>query len=376
MVRRPFMPGSPVWVGPHIHATPDTNPAPYRGDWPLVRVRARSNHPATGPDRRRDPPRSNASSSPACRSSFPSTRSRARPTASSATRATRSKHPARVSTITAGLVNERAIDGLREILEYSPGAYAPSSYGELTVVLHPRRCRRGLPQRPAPQLQLLRLPAVVQRRRGRRRRARPGSVVFGAGYLTGGYVNYVTKQPKFSGPRRPSPRASARGRPARRLSLPTAQRAARHDRPGQRQPRVAPQLRGQGRRHLFPPRRREGRPAGPLRRAHVEAASRRHARVQRAVALAKRARDARRQPRQPGPHLALALLHRHLRRRPRRLQPRPGPGDGRGHAPPRDATLLLARRFRQRARRLRAAHRDDRPLARTPRSSTARSSST
>src|SRR5258708_9303389 len=41
--------------------------------------------------------------------------------------------PPSVSTLTAASVNERAILGLRDILEYSPGAYAPSSYGELTM---------------------------------------------------------------------------------------------------------------------------------------------------------------------------------------------------------------------------------------------------
>ena len=108
--------------------------------------------------------------------------------------------PRAVSTITAGLVNERAIDGLREILEYSPGAYAPSSYGELTVsylrgdvaeaYLNGQR-RSDNFYGYLPSFNGVEAVDVV---RG------PGSVVFGAGYLTGGYVNYVTKQPQFSGP--------------------------------------------------------------------------------------------------------------------------------------------------------------------------------
>lgn len=108
--------------------------------------------------------------------------------------------PRAVSTITAGLVNDRAIHGLRDILEYSPGAYAPSSYGELTMpyirgdvaeayVNGQRRTNNEYGF-------LLSFNGVeaVDIVRG------AGSAVFGAGYLTGGYVNYQTKQPKFSGP--------------------------------------------------------------------------------------------------------------------------------------------------------------------------------
>jgi hypothetical protein len=108
--------------------------------------------------------------------------------------------PRAVSTITAGQDNERAIDGLRELLENRPGAYAPSSYGELTVsylrgdvaeaYLNGQR-RSDNFYGYLPSFNGVEAVDVV---RG------PGSVVFGAGYLTGGYVNYVTKQPKFSAP--------------------------------------------------------------------------------------------------------------------------------------------------------------------------------
>ncbi len=108
--------------------------------------------------------------------------------------------PRAFSTITAGLVNERAIDGLREILEYSPGTYAPSSYGELTVAYVRGDVAEAYVngQRRSDNFYGY-LPSfngieAVDLVRG------PGSVVFGAGYLTGGYVNYVTKQPQFSGP--------------------------------------------------------------------------------------------------------------------------------------------------------------------------------
>ncbi len=107
--------------------------------------------------------------------------------------------PRSVSTITAALVNERAVHGLRDILEYSPGAYAPSSYGELTVpyirgdvaeaYVNGQRRTNNL-YGFLPSFNGVEAVDVV---RG------AGSAVFGAGYLTGGYVNYVTKQPNFSG---------------------------------------------------------------------------------------------------------------------------------------------------------------------------------
>jgi hypothetical protein len=108
--------------------------------------------------------------------------------------------PRSMSTITAGLVNERAIHGLRDILEYSPGAYAPSSYGELTMpyirgdvaesyVNGQRRTNNEYGFLPS-----FNGVEAVDVVRG------AGSAVFGAGYLTGGYVNYQTKQPQFSGP--------------------------------------------------------------------------------------------------------------------------------------------------------------------------------
>ncbi|MEY2880713.1 MAG: hypothetical protein RLZZ15_3093, partial [Verrucomicrobiota bacterium] len=108
--------------------------------------------------------------------------------------------PRAFSTITAALVNERALDGLRDILEYAPGTYAPSSYGLLTVAYIRGDVAESYVngQRRSPNLYGY-LPSfngveAVDVVRG------PGSPVFGAGYLTGGYVNYVTKQPQFSGP--------------------------------------------------------------------------------------------------------------------------------------------------------------------------------
>ncbi len=107
--------------------------------------------------------------------------------------------PRSVSSITAGLVNERAVHGLRDILEYSAGTYAPSSYGELTMpyirgdvaesyVNGQRRTNNEYGFLPS-----FNGVEAVDVVRG------AGSAVFGAGYLTGGYVNYQTKQPQFSG---------------------------------------------------------------------------------------------------------------------------------------------------------------------------------
>ena len=108
--------------------------------------------------------------------------------------------PRAFTTITAGLVNERAVDGLRDILEYAPGTYAPSSYGLLTVAYIRGDVAEAYVngQRRSNNLYGY-LPSfngieAVDLVRG------PGSPVFGAGYLTGGYVNYVTKQPQFSSP--------------------------------------------------------------------------------------------------------------------------------------------------------------------------------
>lgn len=108
--------------------------------------------------------------------------------------------PRGVSTITSGLFNERQIHGLEEILPYTPSAYVGADYGNITTP----RIRGDIAetylngQRLSyndygyfPSFNGVEAVDVV---RG------PGSAVFGAGYFTGGYVNYVTKQPKFTGP--------------------------------------------------------------------------------------------------------------------------------------------------------------------------------
>ena len=109
--------------------------------------------------------------------------------------------PRGVSTITSGLFNERQIHGLQEILLYAPGAYVGASYGNITTpnlrgeiaetYLNGQRLSYNY-YGTFPSFNGVEAIDVV---RG------PGSAVFGAGYFTGGYVNYVTKQPSFAGAR-------------------------------------------------------------------------------------------------------------------------------------------------------------------------------
>jgi len=108
--------------------------------------------------------------------------------------------PRGVSTITSGLFNERQIHGVQEILLYSPSAYVGASYGNITTpnirgdiaetYLNGQRLSYNY-YGTFPSFNGVEAVDLV---RG------PGSAVFGAGYFTGGYVNYVTKQPSFAGP--------------------------------------------------------------------------------------------------------------------------------------------------------------------------------
>jgi outer membrane receptor protein involved in Fe transport len=108
--------------------------------------------------------------------------------------------PRGVSTITTALFNERQIHGVQEILLYSPSAYVGASYGNITTpnlrgdlaetYLNGQRLSYNF-YGYFPSFNGVEAVDLV---RG------PGSAVFGAGYFTGGYVNYVTKLPKFSGP--------------------------------------------------------------------------------------------------------------------------------------------------------------------------------
>jgi len=106
--------------------------------------------------------------------------------------------PRAVSSITEALLNERGIHGVKEFVIYTPGAYASSSYGLATTPnLRGDTAETYLNgQRRSYNLYGF-LPSwngveAIDIVRG------PGSAVFGAGFFSGGYVNYVTKQPKFS----------------------------------------------------------------------------------------------------------------------------------------------------------------------------------
>jgi iron complex outermembrane recepter protein len=108
--------------------------------------------------------------------------------------------PRGVSSITEALLNERGIHGVKEFIIYTPGGYASSSYGLATTPnLRGDTAETYLNgQRRSYNLYGF-LPSwngveAIDIVRG------PGSAVFGAGFFTGGYVNYVTKQPKFSAP--------------------------------------------------------------------------------------------------------------------------------------------------------------------------------
>lgn len=106
--------------------------------------------------------------------------------------------PRAVSTITSGLMNERQIHGLADVLTFAAGAYTDASYGMVTTpnirgdlaetYLNGQRLSYNF-YGYFPSFNGVEAIDVVHG---------PGSVVFGAGYLTGGYVNYVTKQPNFA----------------------------------------------------------------------------------------------------------------------------------------------------------------------------------
>jgi len=108
--------------------------------------------------------------------------------------------PRAASTITSGLFNERQIHGVEEILTYTPSAYVGAAYGNINTpnirgdiaetYLNGQRLSYNY-YGYFPSFNGVEAVDVV---RG------PGSAVFGAGYFTGGYMNYVTKQPNFSGP--------------------------------------------------------------------------------------------------------------------------------------------------------------------------------
>lgn len=107
--------------------------------------------------------------------------------------------PRAATTLTPALIAEQGIDRLPDLVAFTPGAYAPASYGLLTTPVI-----RGDTAESYANGQRLSynnygyLPSfnsveAIDLVRG------PASAVFGAGHQLGGYVNYQTKQPSFEG---------------------------------------------------------------------------------------------------------------------------------------------------------------------------------
>ena len=105
--------------------------------------------------------------------------------------------PRGVSVITEALLRNRGIDSVAEMIELSPGAYSPSSYGNNTTpnirgdaaetYLNGQRLSANI-FGIDPSFNSVESIEIV---RG------PGSVVYGPGFESGGYINYVTKKPRF-----------------------------------------------------------------------------------------------------------------------------------------------------------------------------------
>lgn len=106
--------------------------------------------------------------------------------------------PRAVSPVTQALLRERGIDGVPGFVVFAPGASSPAAFGKSTTPL----IRGDLAETflngqrlgynnfgYLPSFNNVESLDIV---RG------PGSAVYGAGFFTGGYVNYVTKQPGFT----------------------------------------------------------------------------------------------------------------------------------------------------------------------------------
>ena len=113
---------------------------------------------------------------------------------------TRLATPRAVRVLTVPLFNERQIHGVRDILVYSPGAYAGASYGKTTVPKSSRDTAETYLNGPRPQLQFLRLLPSFNGVEAVDLVSRTRFGVFGAGYFTGATFNYVSKAPSFAGP--------------------------------------------------------------------------------------------------------------------------------------------------------------------------------
>jgi len=105
--------------------------------------------------------------------------------------------PRGVSVINQTLLNDRGVDDVSEIVAFSPGAYAPGSFGNNTTpnirgdvaetyINGQRRSANLFGVDPG-----FNSVAAIDLVRG------PGSVTYGPGFQSGGYINYVTKKARF-----------------------------------------------------------------------------------------------------------------------------------------------------------------------------------
>lgn len=106
--------------------------------------------------------------------------------------------PRAVSTITQALLRERGINGVTEFVAYAPGSAAVASYGKTTIpnlrgdLAETFQNGQRLSYNNFGYFPSFNGVEAIDVVRG------PGSALYGSGFFTGGYVNYVTKRPKFT----------------------------------------------------------------------------------------------------------------------------------------------------------------------------------
>ena len=106
--------------------------------------------------------------------------------------------PRAASSITQALLRERGIEGVREFVAFAPGSYAPASYGKATIpnirgdLAETFQNGQRLSYNNFGYMPSFNGVEALDVVRG------PGSAIYGSGFFTGGYVNYLTKQPQFS----------------------------------------------------------------------------------------------------------------------------------------------------------------------------------
>jgi len=107
--------------------------------------------------------------------------------------------PRAETVVTPGLLGDRGLDSVADLAAYSPGAYTPSEYGRATTpylrgdIAETYVDGQRLSENAygyVPSFNGVDSADIVEG---------PGSAVYGGGNYQGGYVNYVTKQPQFSG---------------------------------------------------------------------------------------------------------------------------------------------------------------------------------